>query len=37
MHIILIIIESEAFREFIYVITSALNDFMISSATIIRN
>jgi hypothetical protein len=37
MHIALITIESESFRELIHTIAPALNDFMVSSVTIVRN
>jgi hypothetical protein len=36
MHIALVIIESESFREFIYTIAPALDEFMINSVTTIR-
>jgi hypothetical protein len=37
MYIALVMIESEFFREFIYVIASILNAFIIASFNIIRN
>jgi hypothetical protein len=37
MHIALLMIESESFREFIHVIAPALDTFMISSSNTIRN
>jgi len=37
MHVVLVMIESESFRKLIHVIAPALDDFMISSATTIRN
>ena len=37
MHVALVMIESESFRELIHVIAPALDDFMVSSATTIRN
>ena len=37
MHIALVMIESESFREFIHTIAPALNAFMVSSSNIIRN
>jgi hypothetical protein len=37
MHIALVIIESESFREFIHTIAPALDSFMVSSSTSIRN
>jgi hypothetical protein len=37
MHVALVMIESESFRELIYMIAPALDDFMVSSVTTIRN
>jgi hypothetical protein len=37
MHVALVMIESESFRELVHVIAPALDEFMISSATTIRN
>jgi hypothetical protein len=37
MHPTLVMIESESFRKLIHVIAPALGDFMVSSATTIRN
>jgi hypothetical protein len=37
MHIALVMIESESFREFVYVIAPALNTFMVASSNTIRN
>src|SRR5277367_4696530 len=37
MHVALIMIKSESFREFIHTIAPALDDFMLSSVTIVRN
>jgi hypothetical protein len=36
MHVALVMIESESFRELVHVIAPALDDFMISSANTIR-
>jgi hypothetical protein len=37
MHVALVMIESESFRELIHTIAPALDNFMVSSATTIRN